>query len=370
MKDAWEHTAWACVFLWKRTTFLRLIAAREKSTGSPVILDPGQSLLLHSDNPAELLNALESEAHKTVADHSKDNMRGLVWALLYSPMKALGILVARGFISLADTDEAAKILDLILKTHDKLALAPDDPFSDILEKRLSDESHDNNHDSEELRESRRALDKKAAEVRRLKLDLDNTRREIEKRERKLAALAATATTAPAQNNDNEKLNDLRMKVQQLKSSLKEHNDERSTLRNELQRVQADLVTLRQQPTEKPSANPDGDTRENDHFSPAEEMGSQPVRLIEFPPRFQHTLDGLPRHIARQTMQTLGRIAAGEPNTFTQIVRLKALPKIFRIRIGSDHRMFFRIQPQAIVAVDVFPRQDLERRIKALLAAGG
>ena len=367
MEDAWKHSAWGCVFLWKRAPLLRLVALREKCTTAPFTLAPGLRLLLKGETPIEFARELESAAHEVVADGSEDNLCSIVWGLLYSPMKALGILVARGAIPLLATDEATKVLDVILKTHDKLALPPDDPFSDILEKRLTEESRSTGHDSETLRKSRRDLDKKAAEVRRLKLDLDNTRQEIDRRERKLAARAATPAPAPAED---EKLRDLRLKVTELKSSLTQHNNERTQLRNELQRVHTDLEALRHQTNERATPQQDPDTKENAHLSPAEDMGTQPVRLIEFPSGFQHTLDGLPRAIARQAMQALGRIASGEPHTFTQIVRLKVLPKIFRLRIGIDHRMIFRLQPHAVQALDIFPRQDLERRIKTLLAAGG
>ena len=370
MEDAWKHSAWGCVFLWKRAPLLRLFALREKSNSGPFEFDSGLRILLKGDKPEDFIHELEALAREAIAASEFDILRGIFTVLLHSPLKALGILIARSAIPIFNAEEGTRILDKILKTHDKLSLPPDDPFSDIVEKRLIDESRASGHDSEALRESRRALDKKAAEVRRLKLDLDHTRQEIDKRERKLAARAATATAAPQPHGDDEKLSDLRLKVHQLKSSLKEHNDERTTLRNDLQRVQADLEALRHQSAEKPAAHQDIDTKENAHLSPAEDMGNQPVRLIEFPPRFQHTLDGLPRAIARQAMQTLGRIAAGEPHAFTQIVRLKALPKIFRIRLGIDHRMLFRLQPNAVQAVDIFPRQDLERRIKSLLAAGG
>ena len=212
MEDAWKHSTWGCVFLWKRAPLLRLVALREKINGGPFELDSGIRLLLEGETPTDIAHRLEALAREAIATSKEENLRDLAWALLHSPMKALGILVARSALPLCPTDEATKLLDLILKTHDKLSLPPDDPFSDIHEKRLADESQTKGHDSEPLRKARRDLDEKAAEVRRLKLTLDSTRQEIDRRERKLAARAQTPAPAPA---DDEKLRDLRLKVNEL-----------------------------------------------------------------------------------------------------------------------------------------------------------
>ena len=99
--------------------------------------------------------------------------------------------------------------------------------------------------------------------------------------------------------------------------------------------------------------------------PAAIGGSQPVRLIEVPKKFHHTLGRFPKQIARGTMTLLGRLAAGEPDAFQGVVRLKQRPDTLRARIGIDHRLLFRLETDAIHVVDLIPRQDLERRIKSL-----
>ena len=74
----------------------------------------------------------------------------------------------------------------------------------------------------------------------------------------------------------------------------------------------------------------------------------------------------PRHVARSAMTMLGRLASGEPAAFVGAVRLKACPSVMRHRIGIDWRLLFRLLPDRVDAVDLIPRQDLERRIKTLV----
>ena len=76
--------------------------------------------------------------------------------------------------------------------------------------------------------------------------------------------------------------------------------------------------------------------------PEEKLGStadvdatQPPRLIDFSPHFDHRLNNVPRHIARNTMVLLGRLAGGDPAAFIGAIRLKACPSVMRQRIGSD-----------------------------------
>ena len=65
------------------------------------------------------------------------------------------------------------------------------------------------------------------------------------------------------------------------------------------------------------------------------------------------------------MAMLGRLAGGDPAAFVGAVRLRVCPAVMRHRIGIDWRLLFRILPDRIDAVDLIPRQDLERRIRTL-----
>jgi hypothetical protein len=65
------------------------------------------------------------------------------------------------------------------------------------------------------------------------------------------------------------------------------------------------------------------------------------------------------------MTMLGWLAGAQPAAFVGAVRLKACPAVMRQRIGIDSRLLFRLLPDCVEAIDVIPRQDLERRIKSL-----
>ncbi len=367
LHEVWERVGWLCMYAWRREPLMRLLAVRTASGLEPEELHMGIKMLGAGSEPRDFVEALKGLSLEALQKTDTLYLQNLAYALLSSPLKALGILVARSVIPLVSTKDASRLLEIVVKAHDKLALPPDDPFADILEKRIAEESHAAGHDTEELREARRNLEAKAAEVRRLKLDMDNARREIERREKKRAAQPTSNSALPPK--DDAALHDLRLKVAALKGSLKEHNEERAGLRKELQKLHHDLEELRAAPTGKHAAASAQDSREDAHELPPEQLGVQPVRLITFPSRFQNTIDGLPRQIAKQAMQALGRIASGESTAFMQVVRLKALPGISRIRLGIDHRMLFRLTPHTVEVVDIVSRQDLERRIKTLVAAG-
>ncbi len=101
-------------------------------------------------------------------------MRQVADGLLFSRHRALGILVARGVIPLLPSEEAVKLLDRILEARDVLNLPPDDPISDLVDRRCAEHEEDD----AKLREARRSLDAKADEVRGLKEQLDGLQAEI------------------------------------------------------------------------------------------------------------------------------------------------------------------------------------------------
>ncbi|HET6406659.1 MAG TPA: hypothetical protein VFG14_02170, partial [Chthoniobacteraceae bacterium] len=220
------------------------------------------------------------------------------------------------------------------------------------------------------------LDAKASEVRRLNETLNALRQDIDQREKAspAAATGATAktndtssTTGGASQADVQILADLRQKVALLKSDLKERHAERSKLRHDLEKAHADLETLRkvEQPSDASSEQAAAPNEEENLLLPASIEGHQPLRTIEFPRKFNETLEGLPRAVGRGALALLGRLAAGESTAFHGVVRLKAVPDVYRARIGIDHRLLFRLITDRVQVVDLINRRDLERRIKTL-----
>jgi hypothetical protein len=128
-------------------------------------------------------------------------------------------------------------------------------------------------------------------------------------------------------------------------------------------MRAKLKLVESQPNE-PAADP-----EDDLILEEETGREQPVRLIDFPRDFSERLEACPRHIARAAMSALGGIAAGEPDAFIGVKRLRIAPDVLRQRLG-DYRLLFRMGPTHVEVIDLVPRQDFERRIKTLSASAG
>src|SRR5262249_32031842 len=106
-------------------------------------------------------------------------------------------------------------------------------------------------------------------------------------------------------------------------------------------------------------------REEGLLLETEHKGTQPARLIDFSRDFDQRLSGAPGQAPRSAMIMLGRLAGGEPAAFVGAMRLTLCPAVMRHRIGLDWRLLFRILPARIDALDLIPRQDLERRVKIL-----
>jgi len=200
----------------------------------------------------------------------------------------------------------------------------------------------------------------------LKESLHQLQREIEIRERREKPTDQPANVIPL--GDERALAELRDKVEALKSDLKDRHNERNELRRELQKTQSDLEELREKADQQADADKEKATEDEEAnlLLPEEVLGQQPVRLIEFPKKFDERLAGFPRHVARNAMKAMGELASGDPAAFVGVVRLKACPTTMRQRIGSDFRLLFRLFPDRVQIVDLINRKDLDRRIKTLI----
>ncbi len=362
--------AWGLVMFWatragRKDTAERLMKVRAPTGFTEDQLDLGDRLLLAEGDPARCLELLDAGARKALETDDTEELLGFVYGVTISKYRALGILFYRGAFPLVTPKKAAQGFEQLLQARDRLNLPPDDPFSDIIDKRFADDAPDASKDAAELRKAQRSLDAKAQEVRQLKESLERLEKEIARREKPAAPAAPTAPATPA---DDRALKELREKVEGLKSALKERHNERNMLRRELQKAHTDLEALRQKAA-PPAASAEagnGADHEEDLLLPQETEGNQPIRLIEFPRNFPQTLASVPRHVARGALAMLGRMAGGEAAAFVGAVRLKACPAITRQRIGIDHRLLFRLLPDRVQVVDLIPRQDLERKIKTLV----
>ncbi len=362
--NRWNFVLWNIARLNRRDLAERLFALRADDPPAPEDLSASVRLFLVNDDPAAFLKTFEQMALELMETKDSEKLVGLAYGVMPSAMSGVGILIARAMIPFVKKKDAVLLLDQILETRERLNLSPCEPASDLLDKRFAEEAVSRGKDTEELRVAREKLKAKAEEVRRMQSSLEQLRKEIDRREKKAAdAAAAKPNPTPAPPVDAEILRDLREKVRSLKSALKEQHAERATLRRDLNTTLTDLETLREKQAHTATA-PHEDAE--DHLTlPGDVDGNQPVRVIELPRKFHHTLSHVPRHVARGTMVLLGRLAAGEPDAFVGVVRLKQRPDTLRARIGIDHRLLFRLEADVVHVVDLISRQDFERRIKSL-----
>jgi hypothetical protein len=326
------------------------------------------TMLLADQKPEELVQLIQEAAMTGLANEDLHFLHKFTVSLFETRFCALGICLARGLIPILPKEEAARLLEATLQARDKLMLAPEEPISDVLDKRFLEERGGESKEAKALREAQQRLQLKIKELDQYRESAQRLERELERREKQAPSAPVpgpTPTAGPASPPpEAAALAELRQKFNALREDLKERHRERNELRRELQKAHEDLDELRQKPAAQPA--PEEADTEEDWLLPQENSGNQPVRVIEFPKGFRESLESLPKSVARGTLTLLGRLAAGEPAAFVGAVRLKACPSILRARIGIDFRLLFRPLPDRIQVVDLIPRQDLERKIKTLV----
>lgn len=325
------------------------------------------ALLLADEDPAKMMQLLDQRAQEVLQSDDVEVLGVFAHSLMVSKFCSLGIFVARSMIPVFPQAKASRMFELLLEARDKLNLPPNDLFGDVLEARFHDVGEEEGKEADALRAAQARLDTQAKEVEVLKAGLERLHKEIQQHEQLPPPVAPVAAPAPAPVED-PALRELRRKVEELRSTLNARHTERNELRRDLQKAHADLEVLRQKsPAPAPKVEPPSDASEEEEalFQPSEPFIHQPVRLIEFPKRFHEALASIPKAVARGTLTTLGRLAAGEPAAFVGVVRLKAIHGIYRQRIGSEFRLLFKLLPDRVQVLDLVPRQDLLRRIKTL-----
>ncbi len=326
--------------------------------------EDGLRLLLCSDDPPRFLDLVEHISHSVILLDREQQAERLAYGLLCSPFKSLGILVARSFITLASTKSATFLLEEIQRTRHRLDLPPEEPFAEVLEKRLHDTTHETGAEAAALQKSRRLLGEKAAEIRDRNEKLAQLQRDIRRHEKQLAA---TTTSTPKADAEQETLRTLRDKLAATSASLRAANEERTALRRQAMEAvsQIEAERARHPAPAAPSGAEDDSEDDSTLTLPGGIESHQLPRPIDFPRRFHATLSQLPTQVGRAAMILIGRIAAGESAAFTGVVRLRATPDVLRVRIGRDHRLLFRLHPDRVEVVDLINRRDLDRRIEKL-----
>jgi mRNA-degrading endonuclease RelE of RelBE toxin-antitoxin system len=221
---------------------------------------------------------------------------------------------------------------------------------------------------EELAAARRQMDAAAAETSRLQGQLSEVRAQLERQER-LAERNKTTPSVPAAPVAVPETSaaELRKRIDELKSALKERHAERNALRRELNEVLKETAELRElKASRDPDANVASEPDHEDQTLLVEEATAlQPLRMPVFPGRFSQTLESFPENVARGVMMLIGRLAAGEPAAFVGMRRLRVRHEICRVRVARDYRLMFKLQDEKLEILDLINRRDFEKWLKTL-----
>ena len=377
---AWEKVGWRddlrvvyenCLFEAAqggyREVLIRLMALRGITPEHDALGITGK-LLLARDNPEQYLALIEEAARRHLHDEQDLSCVDVACALTEGPLPGLGTLVARGAAATASPDDAEMLFECIGKVRDRLDLPPEDPGEWMLDHLYDLPEELDEETREELAAARRQMEAASAETSRLRTQLSEVRAQLERQER-LARRNKTAPALPAAPvaAPEPSAIELRKRVDDLKSALKERHTERNALRRELNKVLKETAELRESKTRQgPDANA---ASEPDHEEPAllaeEATALQPVRVPVFPGRFSQTLESFPGNVSRGVMALIGRLAAGEPAAFVGMRRLRVRHEICRVRLAGDYRLLFKLQAEKLEILDLINRRDFEKWLKTL-----
>jgi hypothetical protein len=297
-------------------------------------------------DPGAVLGLLEAEARRCI-DGSTDEF---AIELLLSQVPALGILVARGALTSLHEPEADHVSALITLVRARLDLTAPDPVLACIEERAE-------KNSALVLRTLETLD----EVNRQRADMVLQVEQLQRRTVQLQADLATArdTAAAATKVSSsargleEELVQSRRKCQRLEVLLREAKDENRTLRNDLSASRTEPVRFRVETAE------DGHDVADDDTDPADVPTPSAPRIPEFSTAVVSEFGAVPRCVAATCLERVGQLAAGRSSAYRSTKRLRADVSLLATRVG-DHRLLFRVRPNALEVVALVHRRELQR----------
>ena len=325
-----------------------------------------QYLLMMDEKPCRALEKIEARSREAAAGGAANPEEELAYALLEGGFPGLGVLAARAAIPLCDPFTASVLLDKIHQARDELGLSPDEPFERIVEELSGQWDLGDDADIDALIESRNELDRKNAETRQLRREIDKLHEDLKRREAMLAVKQRPSlpAIAPGPPPPDELVVDLRARIETLKTELNQRHSERNQLRRELESTQSDLQKLKQRQVTAEAAREENieEEREDALFEEGP-SGLQAIRVPVFSERFRRSIESLSSQVVASTLRLIGRLAAGDTSAFAGSRRLQANPAIIRQRIGIRYRLLFSVKGESLEIVDLIERKELEKTIR-------
>ncbi len=362
----WEHALYYATQGVHRDWVQRLVRLRPEVKVEDLGL--GAQLLLADEAPSPVLGLIESASLKGLRSERPSELVDLASTLLTSRYPALGILVARSVLPITNYFEAITVFQKLLETRDRLELFSKDSFQQVLGRLFEEERETDPVDNRAQTEAIARLREKDKEVRDLNAQLNDLKKELEKRVQQAAATALQASPlpVPVPPTEDRALLELRHRMESKEEQLKQVHNERNQVRRDLEKKEQENRILREKvATAQAGAAREAGQEEDRFLLPEESMGIQPVRIPDFPRKFVETMATLPERVRRSAMLLVGKLAAGEAAAFTGMKKLRTTQEILRQRVGEDYRLLFRLKPNILEVINLINRKDLERTIKSL-----
>ncbi|MHC9543381.1 MAG: SEC-C metal-binding domain-containing protein [Vulcanimicrobiota bacterium] len=340
--------------------------------------DLDDELRIHLDliRPTEkTLAHLDEVARDGLQNPEKGSLIDLAYALL-KHYPALGIVCARGCLSVERDLDSITVLDYIERARDTLMLPPGDDAQMIYDMLLDESVSRNIKDdegapsaginAEDLKEME-SLREKLKEMQVSSQALESQTKALEKKLRESEhALSLLKQREPAlkdAESDQEEIERLRNKVRELKGIAKESHDERSRLRHELSGKNL-LIEKKQDGIARPSPQPtreEPDAEETEAPSIEHRASYIPI----FSKRAADEIRSTPGRAGREALQLTGRLAGIDTISWSKVKQLRRLPETYSARVDRSHRLLFRIDSgTGIIHIEAFvQRKDLETAIK-------
>jgi len=269
-------------------------------------------------------------------------------ALVFRGAFAVAVGVACGSIDSTNRKAAAlmEYTERMLSRSLKAAGRDPDPFSDVIGAAL-DAVMEMGHSrfSEQFSSKRRD-----EAVQDLKRQIDMLRSQIESQDEEIPK--PPPAPEPAKPSvDAQQIRSLRDKLKRVEAMLKERNEERRTLRQNLDEAETKITTLE-------AAVADQDEEEDEAVLADHHTGTQPPRLPVLSDDFKESMSKVPAPVFSSAMKVIGRLAAGHEPTFHQATRTKLDRDAWRYRIGV-YRLMFTVNG-TIEVHDLIHRRELER----------
>lgn len=301
----------------------------------------------------------EAGALELLGDHIRDLLEpeaAELFALaLLGTVPVLGLFVARSCLG-TDAERDDRMVEAIEQLRDRAGLPPFDPAWQLRDRLRPGQAE---AEAERLkRESSQLRDDLVAVETRLRGETQRSSSKDEQIDgllRQLGRLTATSTIEPEERRI------LRERIDDLKATIRDGNEERAELRRALASRDLAPPSRTNVCSVEPLDDADGES------VPARARRALVPRVDRM---VSDAMQTVPQHVAAEAMRTLGELAAGDAAAWQGVKQVKGTSTpIYSARIGIHHRLIFRIDEQNLDTIDLVSREDLSTTLKRVRTVG-